>query len=121
MSKGFYRSRDGVVFGVCKGIAESFDLSVGWLRLLLVAAFLLSGFFPAVALYLVLALVMKPKPVIEPSSEDEEEFYQSYASSRSLGLARLKAKFENIESRVRRMERHVTSRAYDWQSRLDAE
>ena len=29
---GLYRSRDGMLAGVCRGIADYFDLSVFWLR-----------------------------------------------------------------------------------------
>ena len=59
---GLYRSRDGVFFGVCRGLAEYFDLSVFWMRVLVLVGFILSGFFPIGALYLLAALLMKPGP-----------------------------------------------------------
>lgn len=59
---GLYRSRDGIIFGVCKGIANYLDLSVGWIRVLTVLAFIFSGFFPTAVLYVLAALVMKKEP-----------------------------------------------------------
>ncbi len=60
--RGLYRARDGILFGVCKGIANYLDLSVGWIRVLTVLAFIVSGFFPTAVLYILAALVMKKEP-----------------------------------------------------------
>lgn len=59
---GLYRSRDGILLGVCRGIAEYFDLSVFWLRAVVVGVFVLTGFFPVVFLYVLAALLMKREP-----------------------------------------------------------
>ena len=59
---GLYRSRDGVFFGVCRGLAEYFDLSVFWMRILVVGIFIFTGFFPIGVLYLLAGLLMKPEP-----------------------------------------------------------
>ncbi|MEW5912063.1 MAG: envelope stress response membrane protein PspC [Thermodesulfobacteriota bacterium] len=115
--RGLYRSRRGVLLGVCRGLADYFDFSVTWIRILAVAAFVFTGFWPAAILYLVMGLIMKPAPVTPPRSEAEEEFYHSYADSRSLALGRLKRTYEHLERRLRRMEDVVTSRDFDWDSR----
>jgi len=60
--RGFYRSRDGAIFGVCRGIAEYFDFSLFWTRAITVIIFFLTGFWPVVVLYLIGALLMKPEP-----------------------------------------------------------
>lgn len=116
--RGLYRSRKGVLLGVCRGLADYFNFSVVWIRILALAAFVLTGFWPVVILYLVLALIMKPAPVISPLSEDEEEFYHSYADSRRMALGRLKRTYEHLERRLRRIEDVVTSRDFDWNSRV---
>jgi phage shock protein C len=41
-----HRSRDGVILGVCRGIADYFDFSVFWTRVTVVILFLLTGFWP---------------------------------------------------------------------------
>ena len=81
---GIYRSRNGVIFGVCRGLAEHFDFSVFWARAIAIIFLLVSGFWPAIGLYLVAALLMKPAPVIPIETEAEQEFYDSYTNSRHL-------------------------------------
>ena len=113
-----YRARDGVIFGVCKGIARHLDFPVFWMRVITAIAFLLTGIWPILIAYIVGALMMKPEPVIPFETEDDQEFYNSYVSSRSMALGRLKRTFDNLDRRIRRMEDIVTARDYDWESRL---
>ena len=121
MKKPFYRSRKGVIFGICRGIADHFDLNVVWIRLGLIVTFCLSGFFPIVLIYAILGLVFKLEPPIKPQNKSDEEFYQSFASSGSLGLSRMKSKFDALDKRIQRMESVVTDKAYDWERRLGAD
>jgi phage shock protein C len=79
---GLYRSRDGLLLGVCRGIAEYFDFSVFWTRTIVLILLFLSGFWPITALYFIAALLMKPEPVVPIQSDDQQEFYDSYISSR---------------------------------------
>jgi phage shock protein C len=89
---GIYRSRNGAVFGVCRGLAEYFDFSVFWARAI----------------------------VIPLETDAEQEFYDSYTNSRHLAAARLKKRYENLERRIRRMEHMVTTREFEWEERLDS-
>ena len=57
-----YRSRDGMIFGVCKGLADYWNLRVLWVRIIAVAILLCTGIFPIVVIYLIAALLMKPEP-----------------------------------------------------------
>jgi len=59
---GLYRSRDGMLCGVCKGIAEYFDLSVFWLRVIAVVAGFSTGIVPSLVAYVLAALLMKREP-----------------------------------------------------------
>lgn len=61
---GLYRSRDGVIFGVCRGIAEYFDISVFWTRAITLGALILTGFFPVGFAYLLAGLLMKKEPYV---------------------------------------------------------
>jgi phage shock protein C len=117
--KALYRSRDGRILGVCKGMADYLDFSVGWMRVIAILAALLSGFWPVIGLYLLAALLMKPEPVVPFENDGDREFYDSYASSRKMATQRLKKMFENLDRRIRRMEDTVTARDYDWDSRLN--
>ena len=116
---GLYRSRRGVILGVCRGIADYFDFSVFWARAVAVVLLVFTGFWPVTALYFVAALLMKPEPVLPLHTEEEQEFYDSYVHSRKGAADRLKRRYEALERRIRRMEHAVTSREYDWEQRLD--
>ena len=115
---GLYRSRDGILLGVCRGVAEYFDMSVFWLRTAVVVVFLLSGFWPVIGLYLAAAFFMKPNPVVPIETDDEQEFYDSYVHSPRSAAQRLKRKFENLERRIRRMETTVTGKEYEWERKF---
>ena len=116
---GVYRSRDGVIFGVCRGVAEQFDFSVFWARAIAIVFLLVSGFWPAIGLYLIATLLMKPAPVVPLKTEAEQEFYDSYTHSRHSAVQRLKRRFEKLENRIQRMEHTVTSSEFDWDQRLN--
>src|SRR5713101_596220 len=112
---GLYRSRSGKILGVCKGIAEYFDFPVFWMRVIAIVLLFVSGVWPMVIVYFVAALLMKPEPVLPLETEGEQEFYNSYASSRRMALHRLKRTYDNLDRRIRRMEDIVTDREYDWE------
>ena len=116
---GLYRSRNGAIFGICRGVAEYFDFSVFWARAIAIIFLLVSGFWPAIGLYLIAALLMKPAPVVPLKSEAEQEFYDSYTHSRHRAARRLKRRYENLERRIRRMEHMVTAREFNWNNKLD--
>jgi phage shock protein C len=116
---GLYRSRHGIICGVCRGVAEYLDFSVFWTRMIAVALLIFTGLWPIVGIYLLAMLVMKPEPLVPLESDDEAEFYNSYTHSRSMALQRLKRIYDKIDRRVQRMEHAVTAREYDWDQRLN--
>ncbi|MCK5202238.1 MAG: PspC domain-containing protein [Desulfobacterales bacterium] len=116
---GIYRSRSGIILGVCKGLADHFDFSVFWTRMIAIILLIVAGFFPAIGLYLLAALLMKPQPVIPIKNSAEKEFYGSYTYSRQGAVQRLKRRYENLQRRIQRMEHIVTSAEYDWEKRLN--
>jgi phage shock protein C len=118
--RGLYRSRNGMILGVFKGLADYFDFSVGWLRAIGIIVFIFSGFWPIVVLYLLAALLMKPEPAIPLESLDEKEFYDSYTYSRKGAVHRLKRRFDRLNRRIQRMEDIVTDREFDWDQRLNS-
>lgn len=113
-----YRSRRGVLMGVCRGLADHFEVSVFWVRVGAIALLMVSGVWPAVLAYVVAGLLLKPEPVLPLSSDGEAEFYNSYADSRPLAIRRLKGTYDDLARRIRRVEDIVTSRDFDWEQRL---
>jgi phage shock protein C len=116
---GLYRSRNGLVLGVCRGIAEYFDFSVFWTRAIVLILLFFSGLWPIMALYFIAALLMKPEPIMPIESDDQQEFYNSYIYSRKGATDRLKRRYENLERRIQRMEHTVTTKEFDWDRKLN--
>lgn len=118
-TRRLHRSDNRVIFGVCQGFADHFQLPVVWIRLGLIIAAVFTSGLVAIA-YFVAALIMKPRPAARDTEYYEEEFYDTDLTSRSLGLRRLKSRFDAIEARIRRMEDYVTNKSYDWERRFRA-
>jgi len=118
--RGIYRSRNGVLLGVCRGVADYFDISAFWVRTIMIIIFLLSGFWPVIGIYLVAALLLKPEPVQSFANEDEKVFYDSYAHSPQSAAQRLKKKFQDLDRRIRRMEDNVTGREHEWDRKFNS-
>ena len=116
---GIYRSRSGIILGVCKGLAAHFDFSIFWTRVIALIFLIVVGFLPAIGLYLLAAPLMKPEPVIPIQNSGEKEFYDSYTYSRQGAVQRLKRRYKNLQRRIQRMEHIVTSAEYDWDKRLN--
>ena len=116
---GLYRSRNGIILGVCRGFAEYFDFSVFWTRTIVLLLMFFSGLWPMTGLYFLAALLMKPEPVIPIDTDDQREFYNSYVHSRKGAADRLKRRYETLERRLQRLEHTVTSPEYDWEQRLN--
>ena len=115
---GPYRSRNSVIFGVCRGLAEHLDFSVLAFRVLVVVGTLLTGIWPGIIAYIIAALLMKYEPVIPFDSQSDAEFYSSYSASSTMALQRLKDTFDNLDRRIQRMENIVTAPDFDWEERL---
>jgi len=115
---GPYRARRGIFLGVCAGLARHFDMSIFWMRVIWILAFLFTGFWPITFVYILAALIMKPEPVVAFSSDADAEFYNSAAHNRGMAIQRLRRTFENLERRIQRMESVVTSREFDWDRRM---
>jgi len=118
-SRQLYRSRSGLVFGVCRGVADYLDVSVFWLRIITLVGFLFTGLWPVGILYVLGALLMKPEPILPLESDEDREFYNTYTSSRTMALQRLKRTYDSLDRRIQRIENIVTARDYDWDRRLN--
>ncbi len=116
---GLYRSRDNMILGVCKGIADYFQFSVFWTRTIALIVLFLSGFWAMIGLYFLAALLMKPEPVLPINTDDEQTFYDSYVHSRKSAAHQLKIKHESLEQRLRWLEHIVTRPEFDWNRKMN--
>ncbi len=98
----------GKIFGVCAGIADYFGFGVCATRALTVIAALF--FMPFVVFaYFALALLLPTKPRDMYRDEREEKFWRSMRTSPTATFSSVRHKFRQMEARVQKMERYVTS------------
>ena len=116
--RGLYRSRDGIILGVCRGVADYFDFSAFWIRAILIAVFIFSGFWPIIGIYILAALLMKSAPGVSGRKGSKRNFHCRYDRARRETAERFKRKWGHLEKRIRRMEVKVTSREFDWDNRF---
>lgn len=115
---GLYRSRSGMVLGVAKGLAISCSLPVWLVRFAFIFFGLVTSVFPVIIVYLVLAAVMRPEPVIEFCTVEEKEFYNNYGGTRRPALERMRTILTKLDKRVQRLENAVTDPENDWERRF---
>lgn len=114
-----YRStKDSRAAGVFSGIAEYLNVSVGFTRLLGVIAILMT--FPlGLFAYVIAALVLKPMPASAYHEDVDYRFVRSIRRSPEETFSNVRYRFRNIENRLRKMERYVTSSRYDLDKEFD--
>ena len=116
--RGLYRSRNGVILGVCRGVADYFDFSVFWISAIAIILFIFTGFWPIVGIYILAALLMKSDPAQSVGTASKQRSGSSYRCAGHDAAERLKRKWKHLEKRIRGMEDKVTSREFDWNSRF---
>lgn len=102
----------GWIAGVCAGIAEFQGMEPTLVRLVAVLGFV---FFcvPVLVAYVVLALVLKPRPARPAASPAEEAFWRGVATDPQGALGGLARNLRALEARLGRMETVVTSEEFE--------
>lgn len=118
--KVLYRSRDGIICGVCRGLSDYMGLRVGWVRFFALLILFFTGIWPIVVIYIAACLIIKPEPVVPLENEYQRDFYDGYVNNRSRAMRDLKRRFSSLDRRLRRMEDRVTSRDFEWEQRLNS-
>lgn len=116
-----YRARDGMILGVCQGIARYRDIPVGAVRIAAVLLTIFTGFWPCAGLYFLAGFLMDPEPALPPQDAQESEFYSRFQGSRAVALEELRSRMERLDQRLRRMEDKVTQPGFDWEMRMRRE
>jgi phage shock protein C len=116
--RGLYRSRNGVLLGVCRGVADYLDFSLFWIRAIAVILFIFTGFWPIVGVYILAALLMKSGPAKSVGTASKQRSGGRQHCTRNDTAERLRRKWKYLEKRIRRMEDKATSQEFDWNSRF---
>ncbi len=110
----YRNSEKGMVFGVCAGLADYFGFDVTIVRVLVVLGTL---FFPGplvIVGYLIMALLL-PKQTRRARTaldDGDEDVSRSIRSEPHATLGTLRHRYRELESRLQRLEKHVTSGRY---------
>lgn len=115
---GPFRAKDGVIFGVAKGLADYFGWSVGLVRLIFILATVFLFFWPTIILYLVAALIMSPAPDGRLDSQEERDIWLRAQLDPGGTIDQLSKRAGSLEKRLRRMEDYITSKEYSWSRRM---
>jgi phage shock protein C len=108
-----WRDRDrAIIAGVCAGIADYIGVEPIVVRLVVVLG-LIFFFPPTIVAYVILAIVLRPKPPALYASPDEEAFWRGVGTAPADTLHSLKRKFVDLEARLGQMESQVTSGDFD--------
>jgi phage shock protein C len=104
-----YRNRDeGVIAGVCAGIADYVGMRVWQVRAIALIALAIAP-PPTLIVYLILAIVLRSRPARLYRNQEEERFWQSVSLKPTGTFQGLRHTFRDLEARLADMERAVTS------------
>lgn len=123
----FYLDKENAkISGVCAGIADYFDWDTTIVRVVWVAATILTGFWPMIVGYIVAAWMVDEKPrgltyrddsrYAEARAEIDETRRAGYR--RTVHFGDVKNRFDRVEDRLRTMEQVVTSREFQMDREL---
>ncbi|MGD8976138.1 MAG: envelope stress response membrane protein PspC [Gammaproteobacteria bacterium] len=103
-----YKDRENrMLCGVCAGVADYFGFDLTATRVLTVV---LQFMFPATFLvYIVMCMLLPKKPRELYEDQEEEQFWSSVRKSPMATVASVRHKMREIDAKLQRMERYVTS------------
>ena len=110
-SRRFRRVSDRAMLGgVCAGLAEYFGLNLRVTRILTAIAFLA---MPITIVVYIGILILVPAEVARTRrSKADEQFNKALRSSPTQTMRDVKSKFQSLDRRLARLEKHVTSPRY---------
>ncbi|MGF1640418.1 MAG: envelope stress response membrane protein PspC [Rhodospirillales bacterium] len=110
-SRLYRNPRDGVLFGVCAGIADYFGVRRWVVRVLWIGGLMMFP-PPAILGYFILAVVLPRAPEHLYETKDAEHFWRDVRVDPGRKFSQLRHRFRELEHRLRAMEAYVTSEAY---------
>jgi phage shock protein C len=111
LNKLYRNPRRGMIFGVCAGIAEYFGFDVTVTRVVVVIGAFFA--FPViVVVYLVLALLLPVRAKVGTERAHGDPVERQVRSSPHDTLANVRYRFRDLDARLQRLEKYVTSSRY---------
>jgi phage shock protein C len=118
INKLYRLPRRGMIFGVCAGLAEYFGFDVTVTRVIVAAAAFFA--FPIICVvYLLLGLLLPVRRYSEPEADydnpaarEVRSIRRQVRSSPHETLASVRYRFRDLDVRLQRLEKYVTSSRY---------
>lgn len=110
MSKLYRVPEEGMINGVCAGIARYTGINVTVVRLLAILALFFGAFVLTIIFYLVLSFILDEAPAKDAVfySKFREKGFLSYQQA----LMKAEEELRDTEQRLREIERYITSDSY---------
>jgi phage shock protein C len=109
-SNRLYRNREnGVIAGVCAGIADYFGFDLTITRVIVVLGTIF--FWPfLVVVYFILALMLEPRPdELRRSRPEDEDLARRVRAEPHATLSSVRHRFRELDQRLQRLEKYVIS------------
>lgn len=103
--------KNGVLFGVCAGIAGYFGLNPWVIRALSIMGLVMFT-PPTVIAYVLMALLLPRAPAKLYRNPEEERFWSRVRVDPAQSFSELRHRFRELEQRLRSMESYITSESY---------
>ena len=110
---GWYRSKEGMFLGICKGLADWKDIPVFWIRLtlILITVVVFNIALPiAVLIYMAMAFFIPKAPEKTHVIKNHDTIVPS--------ASRVSSMLDSLERRTQRVEDAVVNRETDWDRRF---
>lgn len=122
------RSPRGEIFGVVTGLAEWRGLPPSTTRLIVLLITIFTAIFPAVLIYLILAIILPEQTPDDIIGENDyntfrtrsrrHNDYAEDASFREKSDEDLEKEYENLKKKVETMENDIYDKEKDWDNRF---
>jgi phage shock protein C len=117
-----YQNREnGLVFGVCTGVADYFGFDVAITRIITALSLLLFA-FPITVGYLLLALLLpkRPRGLVYSEGQESDELQRQVRSSPHATLESVRYRFRDIDGRLQNLEKYLTSSRFKLDRELES-
>lgn len=109
----FRDKENGMLAGVCAGIAEYSGLNLKGTRIVIALLCLTPMLGLIVVSYIVLAIVLPVKPEGLYETQEQAEFWRGVSNAPSDVFGSLRHRFRELNMRLERMEAYVTSKEFE--------
>lgn len=114
-----YRNPEqGLVLGVCAGVADYFGLNLTLVRVLTLLGLVMFS-IPVLLGYLGAAWLLPPQPRDLYRDASEAAFWRQARTRPEETVGALRHKFRELERKLRAVEAHATSREFDLGRKID--